>query len=162
MNRNEKFVYFLESLITDENQSLIEAIYEGFGIITEANRYERELEKKDKAAGFNSTDREYAKITGRYNIANAKHGKGSNMDMLEKRLNRSFDRGDINAENAADDDINVLSHSPGYRNTVPDRIFPGSKNKETSFIKTRKVDSFDQKKAAAMGRRVDPKSGITR
>ena len=41
MNRNEKFVHFLESLITDENQSLIEAIYEGFETITEANRAEQ-------------------------------------------------------------------------------------------------------------------------
>ncbi len=41
MSKNEKFVHFLESLVTEETKSLIESIYNGFEIITEANRAEQ-------------------------------------------------------------------------------------------------------------------------
>lgn len=92
MNKNEKFVHFLESLITDENQSLIEAIYEGFETITEANRYEQEMAKQDTAAGVSGAAQQTAKIAGRQNIASTGGGAGSNQQMAQNANTRALGR----------------------------------------------------------------------
>ena len=161
MNRNEKFVHFLESLITDENQSLIEAIYEGFETITEANRYEQEMAKQDTAAGVSGAAQQMAKVAGRQNIASAGGGAGSNQQMAANANTRALGRYKAAPKGTPQRSQANKDFDTTMRADIQQALSPGGQRSHT-YKHGVESQQRGNEVMNRMGRAADPRTGITR
>ena len=87
MTHEERFLNFLESLMTVDNESLIESIAQGYMVITEANRYEQYQAQQAQAQGVApESDRDKFIRRSQSKMAGM---QGGNADMVRNAIERN-------------------------------------------------------------------------